>query len=227
MLTSLTVHMTYAVLTSQAGNNGSKIATGTLTLSNTVGTGTACLSQSGTSNVNTSCDVLLGPNPLWYPVSSPATAGQASVTNLTIKATGSLPASKLSLYMPSCTAAPTSGAPVNPSPINPCCPNGSPPCHVAGQSSLDFYVQETDSSFTTPTYCWYPVPATGACSLADDTLGTFFGTYTTALTALPLGSGPAALGSRYFQIGIAEPVDGTNGLQGQAATLTLNWHMDS
>jgi len=217
MLASITVRTTYAVLRSESSNRGTSIASGTLTLSNTVGAGTACLSQNGTSNVNTACDVLLTATPLWYPISSPPTAGQASVTNLTIKDTGSLPASKLSLYMPSCSGGTTTGAPANPSPINPC----------STPQGLDLYVQETDSTFTTPTTCWYPVFAAGACSLTDGTLGTFVGTHASAATALSLGSGPAAMGFRYFQIGIAEPVDASNGLQGQTAVLALTWHMDS
>lgn len=217
MLASITVRGTYAVLTSESSNRASGIASGTLTFSNTVGSGTACLSQNGTSNVNAACDVLLAATPLWYPVSSPPTAGQASVTNLTIKDTGSLPASKLSIYMPSCSGGTTTGAPVNPSPINPC----------STPQGLDFYVQETDSTFTTPTTCWYPVFAAGACSVTDGTLGSFVATYAAATTALSLGSGPAAMGTRYFQIGIAEPVAAGNGLQGQTATLALTWHMDS
>lgn len=217
MLASITARGTYAVLTSESSNRASSLASGTLTFSNTVASGTACLSQNGTTNVNTLCDVLLGPNPLWYPVSSPATAGQASVTNLTIKDTGSLPASKLSLYMPSCAGGTTGGAPANPSPINPC----------STPQGLDFYVQETDPTFATPTTCWYPVFAAGACSLTDGTLGSFFTASATSTTALSLGSGPAAMASRYFQIGIAEPVAAGNGLQGQTATLALTWHMDS
>ncbi len=214
-LATVTVPSTYAVLTSESSNRGDTIASGTLTLSNTVGAGTACLSQSGVSNVNTSCDVLLQATPLWYPISSPPTAGQASVTNITIKDTGSLPASKLSVYMPSCTGGTTSGAPVNPSPINPC----------SNPSGLDFYIQETDASFN-PTTCWYPVYAAGACALTNGTLGTFSTTYASA-TALSLLSGPAAQSSRYFQIGIAEPSNAGNGLQGQTAALALTWHMDS
>ena len=216
LLASITVHATYAVLTSESGNRGDSIASGTLTFSNTVGAGTACLSQNGASNVSTACDVLLQPTPLWYPIASPPTAGQASITNITLKETGSLPASKLSLYMPTCSGGTTSGAPANPSPINPC----------STPAGLDFYVQETDSSFN-PTTCWYPVYAAGACALTDGTLGTFFTTYAASATALPLGSGPAALGTRYFQIGLAEPTDAGNGLQGQAASLALTWHMDS
>ena len=216
LLASITVGGTYAVMTSESSNRGDSIASGTLTFSNTVGTGTACLSQSGSSNVNTTCGVLLQPTPLWYPIASPPTAGQASITNITIKDTGSLPASRLSIYMPSCAAGTTSGAPANPSPINPC----------STPQGLDLYVQETDSSFN-PTTCWYPVYAAGACALTDGTLGTFFTTYAAPATALSLGGGPAAQGSRYFQIGLAEPTDGANGLQGQTALLTLTWHMES
>lgn len=217
-LASLTTGGTYAVFTSRAANANNSVASGTLTFSNTVNTGTACLSQNGPAspgNVNPGCDVLLTSSSLWYPVTSPVTAGQASITKVTIKNTGSLAASKLSLYMPSCTAGPSPGAPAG----------GGNPCSASG--GLDLYVQETDSSWN-PTTCWWPQPAApGACSLSDNTLGGLAQVAYDSTHTYSLGAGPAAQGTRYFQIGLAEPVDADNTLQGEAATFALTWHMDS
>ena len=217
LLASLAAHGTYAILLSDNSNNGSNVASGTLTLSNTVATGSACLSQNGATNVNKSCDVLLDASTLWYPVSSPMpNSGEFSVTNVTIMDTGSLPASKLSLYVPTCTKVTTSGATVV---------GGTNPCAATG---LVMYIQETDASFN-PTYCWIPTAAPGACTLSDVADGSFHNfevTYHTVATAYSLGAGPAAMGSRYFQIGLAEPADAANGLQGEAAQFSLQWHMD-
>jgi hypothetical protein len=213
-LATLAVHGAYAIFSSESANEGSTVASGTLTLSNTVGTGSACLSQNGTTNVNKGCDVLLNSATLWYPVSSPTpNPGEVSVTNITVTDSGSLPASRLSIYVPSCTKVTTSGAGVV---------GGTSAC---GATGLVMYVQETDSSFN-PTYCWYPTPAAGSCSLTDGSLRTFDTTYHSTATADSLGPGPTALGSRYFQVGLAEPADAANGLQGEAAQFSLMWHID-
>src|SRR5579862_2085910 len=104
LLASAAVHGAYGAFLAQTSNRGGSVANGTLTLDNTVGTGAACLSLSGAVNVNKNCDVLLNAATLWYPVSSPTpNPGEASVTNVAITDTGSLPASKLSVYMPACT----------------------------------------------------------------------------------------------------------------------------
>lgn len=216
LLVSISARGAYAMLTSQSSNDGSTLAGGTLTLSNTVGTGSACLSENGTTNINKTCDVLLDAASLWYPVSSTPNPGDASVTSITIVDTGSLPASRLSVYIPSCAKVTTTGANVV---------GGANPCAATG---LIFYVQETDASFN-PTYCWFPTAAAGACAftgLTDASLNTFKTAYHNTATAYSLGTGPAAMGSRYFQIGLAEPSDAINTLQGEAAQFSLMWHMD-
>jgi hypothetical protein len=212
---SVTARSTYALLNSEGSNPNSTIQSGTLTFSNTVNAGTACVSQNGTVNVNTACDVLLSAASLWAPISSSTPAStEYSTSKLTIKDTGSLPASKLSLYMPSCTGSQTTGSPAA---------GGTDPC---GASGLDFYIQETDATWA-PTKCWWPTVANGACAFTDASLGSFYTAYHTNATYDPLGTGPAAMGSRYFEIVLAEPVDAGNGLQAEAANFTLHWHMDS
>jgi hypothetical protein len=223
VLASFTVPKTYALLTGESRNTGSTIATGTVTLSDTVSPSvTACLSQSGASNANANCDVLLNASSLWYPISSSSPGpSEYSLTEITLQNTGSLPGN-LSVYMPSCNQGTTTGAPTNSSPINPCCPGNTNPC---GTGSLDFYIQETDASWNaTNGQCWWPVVQAGACPFTDDSLGSFESTYPQSSGAWKIGS-MAAQASRYFEIGLAEPVDAANGLQGQTANLALTWHL--
>ena len=222
LIGSVTARSTYAILTSEGSNPNASLASGTLTFSNTVNAGTACLSQNGVVNVNTSCDALVTSASTWFPISSSTPVStEYSMTKLTIKNTGSLPASALSLYMPSCAASTTTGAP-SPGGTNPCCPGGTFPCATG---SLDFYIQETDSSWAA-TKCWWPTVANGACAFTNDSLGSFYNSYHIA-PYYSLGTGPAATGTRYFEIVVAEPVNAGNGLQGETATFALYWHMNS
>jgi hypothetical protein len=216
LIGSVTARSTYAILTSKDSNSNTSLSSGTLTFSNTVNAGTACLSQNGAVNVNTSCDALVTSASTWFPISSSTPAStEYSTSKLTIKNTGSLPASALSLYMASCAASTTTGAPS---------PGGGNPCTSPG--SLDFYIQETDSSWNA-TKCWWPTVAVGACAFTSDTLGQFYGSYHDNTHYYSLGTGPTATGSRYFQIVVAEPVDAGNALQGETATFALYWHMNS
>jgi hypothetical protein len=225
---SVTARSTFAILTSGTSNANTSASTGTLTFSNTVGTGTACQSFNGTSNVNTGCDpIMTASTGTWFPLSSNSPASTEYPTaKVTIKNSGSLAASALSLYMASCAASTTTGAP-SPGGTNPCCPGGTFPCATG---SLDFMIQEmTDATFTTALNCWWPTVAAGACSFNDaglvDSLGNFYGSYHDNTHSYSLGTGPAATVSRYFEIILAEPVNASNGLQGETATFALYWHM--
>lgn len=267
ILGSFTARGTYALLNAEGSNPGSSIASGTLTMDNTVGAST-CHSQDGTvtttppgttsdSNSNitasstvagvttsstTTCATLFSSGQL-YPISTAAepplpTNTTYAYANVTIKNTGTLPVSPLTgatlkVYMPSCTYAATSGAPANPSAINPCCPgttSGTLPPAPCTTGSLDFFIQEYNSTFTTPVAsCIWPVNAGAACTFQSDSLGTFWAQHDTTTGASPtpqyLSLGTIAPGvSRYFQIAVAEPSNASNGLQGQTATFSLIWH---
>ncbi len=209
-LSSVTVTGTFALLTSQEQNTGSSVASGTLTFSNTVGTGTACLSYSGPAspgNVNTGCDALITSATQNYP-------GVAiAPVKVTIANNGSLDASSLSVYMPSCTAAATPGAPA---------PGGANPCASGG---AQLYIQETNSTGTA-TACRYPSgPVT--CAFAANTLQLFAANANTVTSALNLGAGPAHGQSRYFQIGLELPGSASNALQGEEAVFALTWHLSN
>ena len=209
-LSSVTVTGTFALLTSEQSNHGSSVASGTLTFDNVVNTGTACFSYGGPSspgNVNTTCQALLTSSTLNY-------HGVAiTPVKVTITNDGSIDASDLSVYMPSCTASATPGAPA-PGGANPCTTNGA-----------QFYVQETTSTGT-PTTCWFP-SAVGSCSFVASALSVFSSNYNTTTSALDLGKGPAHATARYFLIGMQLPSTASNALQGEAATFTLTWHMST
>jgi hypothetical protein len=262
ILGSFTAGGTYALLSGEGSNPNESIASGTLTMNNTVGAST-CHSQDGTvtttppgttsdtnSNITasaisggvttsstTTCATLFT-SALLYPITAatqpaePAAATYGSA-NVTITNTGTLPGT-LKIYMPSCTYAATSGAPVNGSPVNPCCPgttSGTLPPVPCTSGSLDFVIQEYDSTFTTAaTSCIWPAMGS-ACTFQDGTLGTFWAQHdmTTGASPTPqyLSLGTIAAGtSRYFQIAAAEPSTAGNGLQGQTATFALIWHED-
>jgi hypothetical protein len=205
-LSSLTVSGTYALLSSQERNPGARIASGTLTLNNKVGSGTLCYSYGGPAspgNVNSGCDAVFTSATQNYP-------GVTITARVTIANDGSLDAGDLSLYMPSCSAGNTPGAP-SPGSANPCAVNGA-----------QLYVQETDSGGN-PTRCLFP-NAPGTCTFVASSLYVFAANYTSAPSALDLGTGPVHGDSRYFQIGMRLPADASDALQGRTATFGLTWH---
>ena len=209
-LSSLTVTGTFALLTSEESNHGSSVASGTLTFTNTVNTGTACTSYGGPAspgNVNSSCDALITSATQNYP-GTPITPVQVNIAN-----NGSLDGADLSVYMSSCTASATPGAPA-PGGANPCATNGA-----------QFYVQETTSTGT-PTTCWFP-SAAGSCAFAANSLRVFATNYTSATSSLDLGAGPAHGQTRYFRIGMQLPSNASNALQGEMAVFNLTWHLST
>lgn len=209
-LTSVTATSTFALLNSQQSNARSSVASGTLTFDNTVNTGTACFSYGGPSspgNVNDSCQALIASSTLNYP-------GVAiTPVKVTITDDGSINAGDLSVYMPSCTAGSTPGAPS---------PGGANPCAASG---AQFYIQETTSTGT-PTTCWFPTGA-GTCAFSASSLFVFAANFTSATSALDLGSGPAHAQARYFQIGMQLPSSASNALQGEEAVFGLTWHIST
>lgn len=208
-LGSVTVGSVDAVLRSEEQNAQASIATGTLNLSNTVGAGTACTSYGAGSvaNVNSTCDPVVT-----YVPAAENYPGVPVRVSIAIKNVGSLAASDLSVYMPTCSAAATPDAPA---------PGGANPCAAGG---AQFYVQETDS-LGAATKCWFPGGGV-TCSFSADTLSSF-ATHSSAATAVDLGSGPAALQTRYFVIGLQLPITAANTLQGEAAAFLLAWQMTS
>lgn len=236
ILGSFTARGTYALLSGEGSNPNESIASGTLVMDNTVGAGAACHSQSGGLNINAACDTLFTSG-LLYPIPSAAEPPlPASTTyafaNVTIKNAGTLP-QLFKIYMPSCTFAANGSFPgATWTAINPCCPgtlSGALPGGPCTSGSLDFIVQEyTSSAFTTTmSKCVWPIDASNACTFQADSLGSFWAGHHDTTHYLSLGSVQLAAGSsRYFQIAVAEPSAGANGLQGQTATFSLHWHAE-
>jgi hypothetical protein len=235
-LASLTTGGTYAIFRNEETNGANLAASGTLTLSDQVGTGTVCITQTASTNnnFNTGCSPLVtSSDPYYYP-------GTYVTANVTIKNTGSVQGKALYVWMPStpgCTVTTTVSNAVDPN------PGGGNPCASGGDA---FYIQEdTDSTFTTAKECWYPgPPAAGACTTPTGGSLYDFSTKYYDYTAnggnaklllesllgngkLPPRSGIAAQSSRYFVIGIAIPAGASNNLQDEAANFPLTWHLES
>ena len=247
VLGSFTARGTFAVLNGSTNHANNSISSGSILMANSVGGGPNCYSDltAANDNVNTSCTQLFSTGPL-YPIagSTPPTPPQTTVAyaDMTISSAGlplaggnptasTLPAT-LMVTMPNCDASDTTGAGFTGG-TNPCCPGdafgaGVLPASVANcpTGSLDFFIQEyTSSAFATTTgSCAYPAQAS-PCTFQDDTLGGFFGNYHDNTHYFSLGS-IAAGATRYFRIGVAEPIDASNGLLGETATLSLDWHME-
>ena len=235
VLGSITTGGTYAVFQNDAYNIRSNTASGTLTFSNQVGVATACISQngsgsvaSGTENYNTlesspvsvGCDKLFTTATLNYP-------GTLATIHVTLKNTGSVDGKKLYVFMPGASAGAGCVASANATPG--AVLGGGNPCSAATSDLM--YIEEDNSSFVAQK-CLYPAGA-GACSIAGGGTLNDFSTnyYKYAGAKLDLGSSLttyAALPpqtSRYFTIGLQEGTDNT--LQGETATFSLAWHLDS
>lgn len=223
-LGSITVSGTYALLLSGETNANSTIASGTLTLVNTVGASICNSYGAGSSgNVNNACSTLMTSSTLRYPGAAAATA------QVRIKDNGSLDAAHLSVFMPSCTMTTSPGATGH--------TNGGNPCTAQFTASVptgvQMTIQETDS-LGTATTCWYPVNAAGTCLSAAGYAGAIpnsfgsFATYaTSAASSLDLGAGPAHDQTRYFVVSVFLPTNASNTLQGEQANFDMTWRVST
>jgi hypothetical protein len=92
---------TLASFSAETSNTGSTIASGTLTMSNSVNSATACLSSGGSvgspvNNINSSCDKL-------FQFTNVAPGVYGGLATVTVKDTGSINASKLWVWAPTIT----------------------------------------------------------------------------------------------------------------------------
>jgi len=218
---------TFASFNAQTTNPGNTFQTGSLVLSDTINTGSACYSSAGSGNVNaTGCDALFTIPQTWYPGTSDPTPAHLTLANV-----GSINATALKFWAPllSTTGSPLTGPQV--------CnykhytPTGSSQPYVGTGNpcnALEIQIQEyTDQNFTTPTTsCVFPASTTQTCS--DQ------GTYS-ELSALPsptsqvtVPSGLTAGGSRWFEIAIHYPGSSSsdNEFQSEQTFFDLTWHID-
>ncbi len=173
-----------------------------------------------TNNANEQgCDAMYATTVLNYP-------GVAQKAQITITNDGSIDATSMQLWMPiipgtsvSCQKVDTPGIPAYAHLAGDPCASSN----VAGGAGVIFYVQETQSDFTTPVKCWYPSTAT-TCpltgSLADFAVNNF-----DSADYVPMGSGPTHGNSRYFVVGTEFPTNASNTFQGESARFSLDWHL--
>lgn len=200
----------FATFNAQTNNPNNAFAYGTIVLSNTKagGTGT-CFSTAGGStdtNVNTGCDQLIS-----LTGKKPGDSGSA---NVTLKNEGSLNASTLRLFMPSCTGANATGETYHGT-ANPC-------------GALQVYVQQwSDSGFSTPSACIYGGATGNTCNWSDatKTLAAFQSSYNSSSNGISIGSGLNAGASAYFTIAVQSASTADNTSQGRQAGFDLDWYL--
>ena len=191
---------TFATLTSESANRSATIQSGSLTLSNLVGSGSTCFSYTSTTN-SKSCDALFSSSTLVYP-------GQSQSVHVTVTNSGTIAGSNLSLYMPTCTAAASPGAPS---------PGGGNPCASGGPALT---ISETNSSWASPS-CVFPTFG-GTCTYTAGTLY-FMSTKKDTSHLYSLNEGLAVGQTRYFVISLQLPTAAANTLQGEQAQFDLTW----
>lgn len=143
-----------------------------------------------------------------------ATAELAYTADVTISNQGSLPASKLTVYMQNCATTNNPGEAYN---------GTGDLC-----TKLEMFVQEwTNATRTVPSTCWYGTAAGNTCTnpITDPspTLSAFNG----SASPLTLTGGLSAKGSagdtRYFTIGLRLPTAADNTYQGRIANFDFVW----
>jgi hypothetical protein len=207
-LSLFTVHFVFGALSTESVNAKSSISMGTLTLSDKVGAST-CLSFGGAAspaNHNGTCGAMFSNTTLLYP-------GSVATANVTTTNTGSLDGT-LSLFMGSCTAQASPSAP-------PAAVGGANPCST---SDVNFYVEESNSSFTTHSCVW-PVQSSSACPYTASTMYYMSQVATSETSAISLGALNHAATPRYFIIGVSLPTTASNTLQGEEADFSLTWRL--
>lgn len=195
---------TFASFTASTSNSAT-FTTGSLVLSNTKNTATACLStNAGSTDTNSNaCDQAFA-----LAVQEP---GQNATVDITLTNEGSIGGSSLMGFASqACAAADASGQTYH---------GTGDPC-----SSLQVYVQEfSDGARTTPSACRYGGGTTSTCAYsAAKTMTGFATTYPDANTSMNLGATTAA-SSRYLTIGIQMDSAATNAVQGRQASFGFSW----
>ncbi|MDQ1490727.1 MAG: hypothetical protein QOJ23_3241 [Actinomycetota bacterium] len=202
---------TFATFTAQTTNPNNTFADGTLVLSNTVGSATACLSTAGgntDTNANGVCDTAFS-----LSVKAP---GDSSTADITLENTGSLPASALKAFSALCTDANAAGENY----------------HGTGSAcgKVQIYVQQYSDAFTTPSACLYGGATGATCDFSDasKTLTTFVTAYPNVGSGLSAGALTAAGGASpktWVRVGVKLPSNADNSYQGRSASLALNWQI--
>lgn len=203
---------TFASFNASTTNPTSTFATGSLVLSNTKNTSTACLSTGGGStdaNSNSGCDHLFT-----LTVQKP---GDSAFVDLTLENEGSINASALTAFASQdCAAGNAPGQTYN---------GTGDPC-----TGVQLYIQEYSSpanrtvdNRTGGTCHFGGGTATSCLFVAAKTLDAFDTSYpSTGVGALAMGTLNTGV-SRYLRIYLTLPSTANNSLQGRQATFGFSW----
>jgi hypothetical protein len=200
---------TFATFNAEVTSAGNSFATGTLFLHETKQGGSTCTSESSSDNLSTTnCDILFTVNNI--------TNGNVSSANLTLNNAGTINASDIKFSVPNCTVGNNSGVTGTSTTFG-----SAPTC-----TNFQLTIQETNSSFSSNTYCAYGTDSSGTCAfLAGDNLGTA----TSLTTLLTTGAATATLNAsanRYYTVNIKPVVATDNSLQNRKVTFDIHWHID-
>ena len=204
---------TFATFTAQTTNPDNAFQNGTLVLSNTVDTGTACLSTGAGTNTDTnaftSFDTAFGV--------TLAVPGDTDSADVTLINDGSVPASDLGVFSSGCTNANVSTETYHGS-GNPC-------------NKIQITVQQYSDPFSTASTCLYGAATGNVCNFSDatKTLASFITDYPNSGDLLSLGTLAAKNGgttdTAWVRVSLQLPSDADNTFQGRQATFALSWYM--
>jgi predicted ribosomally synthesized peptide with SipW-like signal peptide len=193
---------TFASFTAETTNPGNTFATGTLLLSNTVGAGSACHSETNASNAAT-CDAV-------FNVPNSGTSNTESNT-VTVENTGTLTSGALTLAGSTCV-------PSTVTDLTPLTQTGNP-C-----TALKISIEEDDAVGGAAISCVVGVAVVNACDPTASTTSLASWLTGTQTTALSLQNSLAPTTPHYYKISLYLG-DVGNPYQGRAATFDLTWHL--
>lgn len=197
---------TFASFNAEVTNSGNTFANGTLFLHATPNGGTVCTSESNLNNQG-ACTFLF---------STTLVNGVTSTATLELNNAGTINASDIKFKVAGCTVGDNFSATTTHTVFG-----TAPSC-----SDLQLAVQETQSDFSTNTYCAYGTDTAGTCTIDA---GHNLGTATSFQTLLTTGAATATLvhaTSRYYNVEIQPNVATDNSLQNRKVTFDLTWHID-
>jgi len=210
---------TFASFNAEVTNHGNTFQTGSLVLSNTIGTASACFSSDvgNTNNVN-NCGAIFGLPVDWQP------DGTTLTKRLTLENTGSLTPTALTWFAPLLTTAGATSGGTLVCNFEHYTPAGSHPYVGTGNpcTALGLQIQEYNAAFTVPTpSCVWPAGASACSSFAS------LSTLPNAPATISGGLAPAT--PRYFEITIQYPTSAgaaDNAYQAERTYFDLTWHIE-
>lgn len=212
---------TFASFSAETTNAGNTFATGAITLSNQVNTGTVCYSSGGSGNANAACSAI-------WNVATWAPGTAANTEKLTLSNTGSLDPTALTLWAPlvTTTGSESGGTLVcnyehyTPAGATNTYSGTGNPC-----TGMQIQIQEYDSTFSTPTSsCVFPANAVAACGSSYAALSTM----PASGSPLTVTGGLAHGTSRYFELTVTYPASAgsaDNEYQAEKTHFDLAWQI--